>query len=65
MTVVYRDLQTQTDVAFMKGAPECVLDVCIYDAKGIAISDDDKMEILDVMNRFASEGLVFSIDCIS
>ena len=63
MTVVYQDLQDQTVFAFMKGAPECVLDVCIYDAEGNPITDDGKTEILHMLNCFTSEGLVFSSGC--
>ena len=65
MTVVYHDLQTRNNVAFMKGAPESVLDTCIYDVDGNPITDDSKAEILHLMNCFANEGLVFSRGYIS
>jgi len=49
MTVVFRDLQTGKNQVFMKGAPERVLEACIYDSKE---------EVFRVIERFASEGLV-------
>lgn len=65
MTVVYHDLQTRNNVAFMKGAPECVVDACMYNAEGDPITAEGKTEILDMMNHFASEGLVLSSGCNS
>jgi magnesium-transporting ATPase (P-type) len=62
MTVVYQDLQTRENVAFMKGAPERVLDACAYDTEGKPFTKDSKNEILQLMDRFASEGLVISHD---
>ena len=64
MTVIYHDLQTRHNIAFMKGAPECVVDACIYDKEGDPITEEGKTEILHMMNRFASEGLVLSSGCI-
>jgi len=62
MTIVYRDLQTRKKVAFMKGAPERVLNACVYDAERKLFTEDSKNEILQLMDRFASEGLVVSHD---
>lgn len=64
MTVVYHDLQTRTNVAFMKGAPESVLDACLYDTEGNDFSEDSKREMFILMDRFASEGLVSPHSCV-
>lgn len=58
MTVIYHDLEHCTNIAFMKGAPERVLDACTYDSQGNPLTTDDKDEVLRLMDRFASEGLV-------
>jgi len=58
MTVAYQDLNTQEYIAFMKGAPEWVLDVCLYDIDGNEITDQTKSKITDLIEGFASEGLV-------
>jgi len=58
MTVVYRDLEHGSKVAFMKGAPERVLDACTYDPQGEVLTDSAKVDILTLMDRFASQGLV-------
>ena len=34
MTVIYHDLEHNTNIAFMKGAPERVLDACSHTAQG-------------------------------
>lgn len=61
MTVIYHDLQHKTNIAFMKGAPERVLDACIYDANGDKLTDEGKKSVLRLMDRFAAEGLVLSL----
>ena len=58
MTVIYHDLKHQTNVAFMKGAPERVLDACSYNAQGGPLTSIEIDEVLHLMDRFASEGLV-------
>jgi len=58
MTVVYHDLETGINVAFTKGAPEYVLDVCICDAGESEFDVNRRTEILQLMNRFSNEGLV-------
>jgi magnesium-transporting ATPase (P-type) len=58
MSVVYHDLQTQSNVLFMKGAPECVLDACCYDTDGKLLSEENKATTLRLMENFAGEGLV-------
>lgn len=42
----------------MKGAPEWVLDVCLSDVDGNEITDETKSKITDLIEGFASEGLV-------
>jgi potassium/sodium efflux P-type ATPase len=59
MTVVYHDLQTGNNIALMKGALEYVLDGCVYDTEGNPFTEDSKTKILQLMDHFASEGLVF------
>jgi magnesium-transporting ATPase (P-type) len=49
MTVVFPDLQTGKNLVFMKGAPERVIGACIY---------DNRLEMLRLVEQFASEGLV-------
>jgi magnesium-transporting ATPase (P-type) len=58
MTVIYHDLEHRTNIAFMKGAPERVLDACTYDSQGTPLTPETKDEVLRLMDRFASEGLV-------
>ena len=58
MTVIYHDLEHRANIAFMKGAPERVLDACTYDSQGTPLTPDTKDEVLRLMDRFASEGLV-------
>jgi P-type Na+/K+ transporter len=58
MTVIYHDLKQGTNVAFMKGAPERVLEACLYDAQGDILTDDDRAHVLQQMDHFASRGLV-------
>lgn len=58
MTVIYQDLQTNTNIAFMKGAPERVLDGCTYNTQGDVLTNEAKDDVLRLMDRFASEGLV-------
>jgi len=60
MTVIYYDIEQSTHIAYMKGAPERVLEACLYDAQGELLSEDDKTDVLCHMDRFASEGLVHS-----
>ena len=40
MTVIYHDLECQTNIAFMKGAAERVLDACSYNAQGVSFDID-------------------------
>jgi magnesium-transporting ATPase (P-type) len=56
MTVVYHDLHTRKNLAFMKGAPERVLDACQKDGENTLSHNS----VVEVTNRFASEGLVDS-----
>jgi magnesium-transporting ATPase (P-type) len=58
MTVVFHDLQTGTNEAFMKGAPERVLEACVYDLDQKHLTEDSKMEVVRLVEQFASEGLV-------
>jgi P-type Na+/K+ transporter len=58
MTVIYRDLEVDTNIALMKGAPERVLDACTYNAQGDVLTNESKDDVLRLMDRFASEGLV-------
>ena len=58
MTVIYHDIEKGNNVAFMKGAPERVLDTCLYDAHGEILTEDDKADVLRHMDHFAREGLV-------
>jgi magnesium-transporting ATPase (P-type) len=58
MTVIYREIKKDINIAFMKGAPERVLDACEYDAEGAVLTDTAKDDVLRLMDRFASEGLV-------
>jgi magnesium-transporting ATPase (P-type) len=60
MTVIYHDLEHKTNLAFMKGAPERVLDACIYDPQGDKLTDESKTSVLRLMDRFAAQGLVLS-----
>jgi len=60
MTVIYHDLEQHTNIAFMKGAPERVLDACTKDYKGEPLTSAAKDDILRLMDKFASEGLVVS-----
>jgi magnesium-transporting ATPase (P-type) len=61
MSVVYHDLEHQTNIAFMKGAPERVLDACLYNSQGDILTVEGKADVLRLMDRFASEGLVNSL----
>jgi magnesium-transporting ATPase (P-type) len=65
MSVVYHDLQTQNNVLFMKGAPECVLEACSYDVDGELLSEEKKAETLRVMETLAGEGLVCSYEVLA
>lgn len=58
MTVIYHDLEHKTNIAFMKGAPERVINACSYNAKGGPLTSIEIDEVLHLMDRFASEGLV-------
>jgi potassium/sodium efflux P-type ATPase len=57
MTVIFRDLDQGTNIAFMKGAPERVLDACLYNSQGDILTEDAKNGVLKLMDRFAGEGL--------
>ena len=61
MTVVYQDLHTQEHIAFMKGAPEWVFSICSFDVDGNEITEETKSKYTDLIEAFASEGLVFQI----
>jgi len=61
MTVIYHDLVHKTNIAFMKGAPERVLDACSYTAQGGHLTSIAIDETLHLMDRFANEGLVMSL----
>jgi magnesium-transporting ATPase (P-type) len=61
MTVVYQDLHTQEYIAFMKGAPEWILDICSHDIDGNEFTDETKSKLSDLIEEFATEGLVPSI----
>jgi magnesium-transporting ATPase (P-type) len=61
MTVIYHDLEHQTNIAFMKGAPERVLDACSYNAQGGLLTSTEIDQVLHLMDRFATEGLVISL----
>ena len=58
MTVVFHDLHTGKNESFMKGAPERVLEACIYDSDQKILTEDKRMEVLRFIEHFASEGLV-------
>jgi len=58
MTVIYHDIKYQRDFAFTKGSTESILDVCGYDIEGESLTDQRKSQITQLMNEFASEGLV-------
>jgi magnesium-transporting ATPase (P-type) len=60
MTVIYHDLIHKENIAFMKGAPERVLEACTYDSENNPLTETAKSEVLRLMDRFASEGLVVS-----
>jgi P-type Na+/K+ transporter len=60
MTVIYHDLIHRKNIAFMKGAPERVLEACSFDAQSNPLTDAEKANVLHLMDRFASEGLVYS-----
>jgi magnesium-transporting ATPase (P-type) len=62
MTVVYQDTQRQLNVAFMKGAPERVLDACTYDLSGNELNPKRKAHVLCTMDYFANEGLVITCE---
>jgi Na+-exporting ATPase len=57
MTVVYHDLEHNTNKAFMKGAPERVLEACSFNAKGGPLTSTEIDHVLDLMDNLASEGL--------
>jgi P-type Na+/K+ transporter len=59
MTVIYHDLIHHKNIAFMKGAPERVLEACSFDAQNNPLTHAVKAEVLHLMDRFASEGLVY------
>jgi len=61
MTSVYHDLESRNIVAFTKGAPESMIDACIYDSEGCLLTEGSKTKILRVMNDLASEGLVCNL----
>jgi len=61
MTVIYHDLQHKLNVAFMKGAPERVVDACMYSSNGDVLTPPAKEYIINLMDHFASEGLVKSL----
>jgi len=61
MTVIYHDIEQGANVAFMKGAPERVLDACLYNAHGELLTEDDKADVLRHMDHFAREGLVLHL----
>jgi magnesium-transporting ATPase (P-type) len=58
MTVIYHDLEVDSHVAFMKGAPERVLEACTDNFAGDLLTPKSKDHILSLMDHFASEGLV-------
>ena len=60
MTVIYHDLERQTNIAFLKGAAEQVLDACSYNPQGDPSTSIEIDEVLCLMGRFAGEGLVVS-----
>ena len=60
MTVIYHDLEHNMNIAFMKGAPERVLDACAFTAQGDILTSIAIDEVLHLMDRFAREGLVES-----
>lgn len=57
MTVIYHDLEQNTNKAFMKGAPERVLDACSFNTKGEPLTSLEIDHVLHLMDKFASEGL--------
>jgi P-type Na+/K+ transporter len=57
MTVVYHDLEHNTNKAFMKGAPERVLEACSFNSKGGPLTSTEIDHVLDLMDNLASEGL--------
>src|SRR5271156_3992486 len=58
MTVVFHDLQNGKNEAYMKGAPERVLEACTRDSEQKHLTENSKMEVLRFIEQFASEGLV-------
>ena len=59
--MVYYDLEKHAHFAFMKGAPECVLDACTFGCQGDILTPESKTQVLHLMDRFASDGLVRSL----
>jgi len=57
MTVIYHDLEHDINRAFMKGAPERVIDACSFNAKGEPLTSIEIDNVLHLMDEFASEGL--------
>jgi Cation transport ATPase (P-type) len=58
MSVVFHDLQTSKNEVFMKGAPEGVLEACIYNSEREQFTEDDRLEVVRLVEEFACEGLV-------
>jgi magnesium-transporting ATPase (P-type) len=58
MTVVFHDLQTGKNEVYMKGAPERVIETCIYNSEREPFTEDNKLEVVRLVEQFASEGLV-------
>ena len=65
MTVIYHDLVHRTNIAFMKGAPERVLEACTYDSQNNVLTVEAKADVLHLMDRFASEGLVIPLPALT
>jgi Na+-exporting ATPase len=57
MTVVYHDLKHNANKAFMKGAPEHILEACSFNAKGGPLTSIEIEHVLNLMDNLASEGL--------
>lgn len=58
MTVVFHDLQTGKNEVYMKGAPERVIEACIYNSEREPFTEDNRLEVVRLVEQFASEGLV-------
>ncbi|TFG17390.1 MAG: calcium-translocating P-type ATPase, SERCA-type [Promethearchaeota archaeon] len=60
MSVVVKNLETEKEHLYMKGAPEIVLNLCdrIYiDGKIRGLTEEDKIKILDANNDMAAQAL--------